>query len=100
LDWPAFGVRETKMKYVLLAKISNEWMKKWDQRVAAAVAQMKLLGITVEAGGYTQGEYDFVDFVDCKDPQAVLAHAIWYSAQGFGSIVTLPAFTGAEIKAA
>ena len=88
------------MKYVLLAKISPEWIRRWDERVKAAVAQMKKLGITVEAGGYTQGEYDFVDFVDCKDPQAVLAYSIWYASEGFGSILTLPAFSGAEIKAA
>lgn len=88
------------MKYVLLAKISPEWTRRWDERVKAAVSKMKDLGITVDAGGYTQGEYDFIDFVDCKDPQAVLAYSIWYAAEGFGSILTLPAFSGAEIKLA
>jgi uncharacterized protein with GYD domain len=44
----------------------------------------------------TQGPYDFVDIVSAKDPQAVVAFSVWYGAQGYGSITTMPGFAPEE----
>ncbi len=49
---------------------------------------------------YTQGACDFVTIVDVKDVEAVLGFSLWYAAQGFGRIQTLPAFDNATIERA
>ena len=80
------------MKYVLLGKLSSDWMLRQEERLAGAKSKLKDLGISIDAVYYTQGEYDFVDIMDAPDATAVLAFSVWYSQQGYGSIQTLPAF--------
>ena len=88
------------MKYVLLGKLSSDWMLRQDERLAGAKAKLKDLGITIEAVYYTQGEYDFVDLMEAPDAAAMLAFSVWYGQQGFGSIQTLPAFDEADMATA
>ena len=49
---------------------------------------------------YTQGRYDFVDVIEAKEAQDVLAFSAWYGTQGFGSISSMPAFTPEEFEEA
>ena len=88
------------MNYILLGKLNAEWVKRSDERVRAARRQLERLGIKLEAVWYTQGAYDFVDRVSCKDPSDVLAFSVWYASEGYGSITTLPAFSGDEMDQA
>lgn len=80
------------MKYVLLGKQSPEWLGRHDERTRQAKNKLKELGIKLEAVHYTQGAYDFVDIVDAPGPEAMLAFSVWYGAQGFGQIQSMPAF--------
>jgi len=79
------------MKYVLLGKLNAEWISK-KKRVDKSREKLDQLGIAIEEIYYTQGNFDFVDIVSCDDPEAVMAFSVWYAAQGFGSITTMPAF--------
>ncbi|MDP6068733.1 MAG: GYD domain-containing protein [Alphaproteobacteria bacterium] len=88
------------MKYVLLGKLSSDWMTRQEERLAGAKAKLADLGITIDAVYYTQGEYDFVDIMDAPDATAMLAFSVWYGQQGFGSLQTLPAFDEAAMAAA
>ena len=87
------------MKYVLLGKINPDWIKK-PERFAKSKEKLEKLGITLESVNYTQGPYDFVDIVSAKDPQSAVAFSVWYSAQGYGSITTMPGFTPEEFSRA
>jgi uncharacterized protein with GYD domain len=87
------------MKYVLLGKMSAEWAARQRERTRAAKAKAKALGIKIEAVYYTQGEYDFVDVVDADDATDILAFSVGYAQQGFGRIVTLPAFDSSVMEA-
>tara|TARA_Y100000031_G_scaffold17212_1_gene17781 strand:+ start:191 stop:532 length:342 start_codon:yes stop_codon:yes gene_type:complete len=91
--------RET-MKYVLLGKLSSDWVSRQEDRLASAKAKLEELGITIEAVYYTQGAFDFVDIMETSDPTAMLAFSVWYGQQGFGSIQTLPAFDETAMAAA
>ena len=88
------------MKYVLLGKLSPEWITRSAQRVKSAKKQLGHLGIRLESYYYTQGTYDFVDVVEAGDAKAMLAFSVWYAQQGYGAITTLPAFDGADMDAA
>jgi uncharacterized protein with GYD domain len=87
------------MKYVLLGKIDPQWIRK-SERFTKSKEKAEKLGITIETVHYTQGPYDFVDIVSAKDPQAVVAFSVWYAAQGYGSITTMPGFTPEEFSRA
>jgi uncharacterized protein with GYD domain len=87
------------MKYVMLGTLSREWLGKQRDRTKGARKKLDELGITLETLYYTQGEYDFVDVVEAPDAEAMLAFSVWYGAQGYGRITTMPAFTEAEMNA-
>jgi uncharacterized protein with GYD domain len=88
------------MKYVLLGTLSKEWAERHGERTDKAKAKLKELGITLEAVYYTQGKVDFVDIVEARDAEAMLAFSIWYVKQGFGRFESLPAFDDAAMRAA
>jgi uncharacterized protein with GYD domain len=80
------------MKYILLGTLSGDWARKHKGRVESATARLEALGITLEAVYYTQGQYDFVDVVETPDPEALLTFSLWYAAEGYGRIQSMPAF--------
>ncbi len=88
------------MKYVLLGRLEAEWAGKQKERVKKAQAKLKELGISMQAILYTQGPFDFVDVVDAPNPEAMLSFSVWYAAQGFGRIESLPAFDAPTFEAA
>jgi uncharacterized protein with GYD domain len=91
---------EVTMKYVLLGNLSPEWAQKQSERVSKAKAKLDKLGIKLESVHYTQGHYDFVDIVDARYPEAVLAFSVWYSTHGLGRIQSMPAFEAKTFEAA
>lgn len=88
------------MKYVMLGTLGPEWVTRQSERTDKARAKLDELGIELETLYYTQGPFDFIDIVDAPDAEAVLAFSIWYSSQGLGRIVTMPAFSESELAAA
>ncbi len=88
------------MKYVLLGTLSADWATRQTDRYSSAKAKLDELGITLEAVHYTQGIYDFVDIVEAGDATAMLAFSVWYAKQGYGRIVTMPAYSDADMDAA
>ncbi len=88
------------MKYVLLGSLSAEWATRQKDRFSSAKAKLDDLGITLECVCYTQGTYDFVDIIDAPDATAALAFSVWYAKQGYGRVVTMPAFSDADMDAA
>jgi len=88
------------MKYVMLGLLDAAWAGKHADRVKPAEAKLKQLGIKLESIHYTQGQFDFVDVVDAPDPEAMLSFSVWYGAQGFGRIHSLPAFEPRAFDAA
>ena len=80
------------MKYILLGKLNTDWIAK-KKRVDKAREKLSQLGITIEEIYYTQGAFDFVDVATCAAPEAMMAFSVWYAAQGFGAITTMPAFS-------
>ncbi|MHC4135226.1 MAG: GYD domain-containing protein [Planctomycetota bacterium] len=80
------------MRYILLGKLNKEWITR-EERVNESKAKMNDLGIELEAIHYTQGPFDFVDIVSTNNPEAALTFSVWYAAQGYGNIMTLPSFT-------
>ena len=80
------------MKYVMLGTLGAGSMKKQESRTANARAKLRELGMKLESVYYTQGQFDFVDVVDAPNPEAMLAFSVWYSEQGFGKLISLPAF--------
>ncbi len=85
------------MKYVLLGKLSPDFLTQQERRTTTARAKLKQLGIKLESVHYTQGAYDFVDVVETADPLAMLAFSVWYGEQGYGSLVSMPAFAEREM---
>jgi uncharacterized protein with GYD domain len=85
-------LKEADMKYVLLGSLGTGAMKKQATRTANARAKLKDLGIRLESVHYTQGAFDFVDVVEAPSAEAVLAFSVWYAENGYGKIVTCPAF--------
>ena len=83
------------MRYVLLGKLNSEWITR-GERFERSKEKLETLGIKLESVNYTQGTYDFVDIISTNDPTAAVAFSAWYTAQGFGSITTLPAFSAEE----
>ena len=88
------------MKYVLLGRLDPAWAGKQVDRVKKAEAKLKELGIKLDFIHYTQGRFDFVDVVDAPDPEGMLCFSVWYAAQGFGRIESLPAFEPRAFEAA
>ena len=88
------------MKYVMLGTLGRDWLARQKERTAGARKKLDELDIKLEAIYYTQGEYDFVDIADAPDAEAMLAFSLWYGAQGYGRIVTMPAFTEAQLESA
>ncbi len=88
------------MKYVLLGTLDAAWAGKQTDRVKKAEAKLKELGIKLDTIHYTQGRFDFVDVVDAPDPEAMLSFSVWYAAQGFGRLESLPAFEAKIFEAA
>jgi uncharacterized protein with GYD domain len=91
---------EVAMKYVLLGKLSPEWVSKQTERVGKAKTKLDKLGVKIESIHYTQGDYDFVDVVDAPSPEAMLAFSVWYSTQGLGRIQSMPAFDAKSFETA
>lgn len=88
------------MKYVVLGTINPKWAEDWDRRVAAVHAKLDQLGISVESALYTQGEVDFVETLDAPTAEAMLALSLWYMAEGYGQLRSMPAFGMDIVKAA
>jgi len=88
------------MKYVLLGTLNADWAGKHADRIAKARGKAEALRIKLESIHYTQGRYDFVDIVDAPNPEAAVAFSLWYAAQGFGRIETMPAFDNASFEGA
>ncbi len=88
------------MKYVLLGTLDAAWAGKQADRVKKAEAKLKELGIKIDGIHYTQGRFDFVDLLDAPDAEAMLSFSIWYAAQGFGRLESLPAFDPKMFEAA
>lgn len=80
------------MKYILLGTLGGEWVTRHEERVVSAEEKLRELGITLEAVYYTQGQYDFVDVVDTPEPERLLTFSVWYVSQGYGRILSMPAF--------
>lgn len=80
------------MKYVLLGNLSPTSLAKQDKRTTSARRKMRELGIAIESIHYLQGPYDFVDVVEAPDSETMLAFSVWYSQQGFGKVMSCPAF--------
>ena len=88
------------MKYVLLGTLNADWAARQSERTEAARAKASELGVSIETVYYTHGAYDFVDVVDTKHPEAVLAFSLWYAKQGYGRIIAMPAYDEAVMEAA
>jgi uncharacterized protein with GYD domain len=88
------------MKYVMLGVLDAGAAGNQTDRVKRAGAKLKELGIKLESILYTQGQFDFVDVVDAPDAEAMLSFSVWYTAQGFGRIQSLPAFQQRAFEAA
>ena len=76
-------------------------MTRQAERTKTARAELEKLGITLESVYYTQGAFDFVDFVDVAEApnaEAILVFSLWYMKQGFGRISTMPAFDEATLE--
>jgi len=80
------------MKYVLLGTLGADSLQKQKKRTTTARTKLKSLGMKLESVHYTQGTYDFVDVVNTPNAEAMLAFSVWYSEQGYGKLVSLPAF--------
>jgi uncharacterized protein with GYD domain len=80
------------MKYVLLGALSAGSMERQTARTTTARAKLKELGIKLESVYYTQGAFDFVDIVEAPNAEAMLAFSVWYGQQGFGKVISCPAF--------
>lgn len=88
------------MKYVLLGTLGASWAAKQKQRTTHARDKLKQLGIKLESVLYTQGPYDFVDVIEAPNAEAALAFSVWYARQGYGRLVTMPAFDDATMRKA
>jgi len=80
------------MKYVMLGTLNTDSLARQKKRATTARAKLKQLGMKLDAVYYTQGHYDFIDIVDAPNAEAMLAFSVWYSQQGFGKVVSMPAF--------
>ncbi len=80
------------MKYVLLGTLGADSLQKQKMRTTTARTKLKSLGMSLESVYYTQGPFDFVDVVSAPSAEAMLAFSVWYSEQGYGKLVSLPAF--------
>ncbi len=80
------------MKYVMLGTLGADSLQKQKNRTTTARAKLKSLGMKLESVHYTQGPYDFVDVVDAPSAEVMLAFSVWYSEQGYGKLMSLPAF--------
>ncbi len=87
-------------RYVMLGKHSPDWIGKQLDRTKTVYEQFEKLGIRMEYSNYVQGPYDFVGFLEAKDEEAMLAFSIWYRMNGFGSFITMRAFTRDDIEKA
>ena len=88
------------MRYIFLGTIAPEWLGHHEKRVQSCKAKADELGMTFEGINYTQGIYDYVDIVEASDAFVVLGFSIWYAKQGYGKIITLPAFDEAAMEIA
>ena len=80
------------MKYIFLGTITPEWIGRQTERMQSCRAKAEELGMRLEANYYTQGIYDFIDVVEASDTYVVLGFSIWYANEGYGKIITMPAF--------
>ena len=87
------------MRYILLGKLNKEWITR-NERFDNSKAKMSDLGIELEAVHYTQGPFDFVDIISTNNAEAALTFSIWYAAQGYGTVMTMPSFTPEEFNKA
>ncbi len=88
------------MKYVFVGTLDRDWIGNQKERVGKARAKAKEFGIVFESIHYTQGIYDFVDIVEASDPYVVLGFSMWYAKQGYGRIITMPAFDESAMERA
>jgi uncharacterized protein with GYD domain len=80
------------MKYVMLGVLGQDSLQKQKNRTTTARTKLKSLGMSLESVYYTQGPYDFVDVVNAPSAEAMLAFSVWYGEQGYGKVISLPAF--------
>jgi uncharacterized protein with GYD domain len=80
------------MKFVAMVKVSPEGAKKYRERGPRAAAKARSLGLKIGYMYYTQGPYDIVEILDAPSPEAMMAHALWYKKQGYGTISAYPVF--------
>jgi uncharacterized protein with GYD domain len=88
------------MKFVILVKVSAYGAKKFRERGPRAKAKADSLGLKVLFMYYTQGEYDLVEGIEAPSAEAMLAHTTWYTKQGYGTMVTMPAHDPAVMRRA
>ena len=88
------------MRYVLLGTLGADWATRQKERTDSAKAKLAELGITLESLNYTQGPYDFVDIIEAPNAEAMLAFSVLYAKQGYGRIISMPAFDEAALEAA
>lgn len=81
------------MKYIYYGTMGSDWATRTEDRWELVAPKLQELGIVIEALYYTQGEFDFVEVVECDDPQAVLAYSIWMAKEGIARTRTMPAFS-------
>jgi uncharacterized protein with GYD domain len=87
------------MKFVLIGTHRPEWIARGEERGAKAYAMIEKLKMKVECSYYTQGQFDFVTIVEAPDAETASMFSLWYAQQGFGSVQTMRAFSGAEMSA-
>ena len=88
------------MKYVYYGTMDPMWTTRTEERWKIVAPKLAELGITIEALYYTQGEFDFIEIVECDDPQAVLAYSIWMAKEGIARTRTMPAFAKEDFDGA
>ncbi|MBL6958235.1 MAG: GYD domain-containing protein [Rhodospirillales bacterium] len=86
------------MKYILMGMLDRDWIGRHKERVEESMAKAKEFGIEFESIYYTQGQYDFIDIIEASDPYVVLAFSMWYAKNGYGRIMTMPAFDEPTIE--
>ena len=88
------------MKYIYYGTVDATWATRTEDRWKLVAPKLEELGITIESIYYTQGEFDFIEIVECDDPQAVIAYSIWIAKEGIARMKTMTAFAKPEFDAA
>ena len=87
-------------RYIMMGSHFEKWIARQPERSTRGQEQLEKLGLEVKSSNYTQGIYDFVDVIDAPDGETMMAFSIWYRAQGYGDVTTMPVFQRPEFEAA